>query len=140
MSLRLYDFECQNASCGRIHEALEHDSVLARVCPFCQWHAKRIISVSGAFCANEDAEWVRSSAAALLDPDIARKSHDPIERRLAENPTRSNLSAYMRHKGLRIVENEKGGPPVYRKPEGPDRAAIRKQLVEKHVARRRIEV
>ena len=103
--------------------------------------ARRIIVASGQYCANQDSPWVRSSAAALLDPDIARKSHDPIERRLAETPNRENLKAYMKHKGLRIAENEKGGPPVYRKPErGPDRAIVRKQLTEKLIARRRIEI
>jgi hypothetical protein len=135
MSIKVFDYECD--SCGRIVEHiidLEREGV--KSCR-CGGVMKRIISF-GRPSVNET--WTRDSAAALLDMEIARRSSDPIERALALTPNRENLQRYMKAKNLRFAENEKGAPPVYRRPEEPDLNKIVDKLYNKHRERNRIEL
>lgn len=135
------DFECTNKRCKKLAQDVLIDSYIwYRRCPYCGHDAKRIITLGSVNCANEDAQHIRESAAALLDMETARHSKDPIERALAESPSRSNLNAYLRHKNLRYVENEKGGPPVYRKKPDPDMSRVQREVMERYRDRNRLEV
>lgn len=132
------DFECPK--CGHIHEDIIDSSAWEGICTKCGEKTKRIMTLGGVNCANEDALHIRQSAEALLDMDVARQSKDPIERALANSPTRSNLKAYLKHKNLRYVENENGGPPVYRKPRGFDMGKVHREVMERFRMRNRLEI
>ena len=135
MSLKLFDYECDN--CGTIVERLvETDNEIRKRC-HCGCMPKRIISFGRS--ATSDT-WTRDSANALLDMEVARKSKDPVERELAVNPNRENLERYMRARGLRFAENEKGAPPVYRRPPEPDLKEVADKLYKQHRERTRIEL
>jgi len=135
----IYDYNCKK--CGEF-ESIERISDTWTICPTCGKRAKRIISLGGTAVnmTNEDALHVRQSAEILLNKETAPTDPRPHVRDLANNPTRSNLKRYLKVEGLRYAENEGGAPPRYRKPEGRDRGAITKELLEKHRARTAIEV
>jgi len=135
------DFECQNKRCKRLEaDVLIESHVWYKTCRHCGHDAKRIISLGRVNMVNEDARHIRESAAALLDMEVARKSKDPIERALAESPTRSNLKAYLKHKNLRYAENEKGAPPIYRPKPELDMTKARNEAWERHRERNRLEI
>lgn len=134
----LADFECRR--CHHVHETLcERDQAGAK-CPKCGGKAKRIITLAGVYLGNQDAKWVRESAAALIDREVALKSRDPLERKLATNPDRSSVREYMNRKGLRHFENEKGAPPVWHKPQDPDVRKLGDEAYKRHQDRKAIEV
>lgn len=134
----LSDFEC--SWCGNVHEELiEWDDTQA-VCPKCHAASDRIITLGGVYTGNQDGSYARDSAAALLDMDTAHKSPDPLARALAANPNRENLKAYMKAHNLRHAENEKGAPPVYRKPPDRDLRDVADLLYRRHRERQRIEI
>jgi putative FmdB family regulatory protein len=129
----LYDYEC--GDCGIV---AEHFAGFAQTTMPCQCgsQAKRIISVSGQYCGNQDAPWLRS----VLDV-VDRESTKPHVRAFVQNPTRDNYKRWM--KGEKIVpmdHTEGGGPPTYLKPPVPDMKSIKKEIFEKHRARKAIEV
>ena len=103
----LYDHQC--ADCGHIFESLaKMDDTGPLECPECGGKARRIISVSGTNCANEDAEWIRSVT------EVVPKGEDatPIDREFVRNPTRTNYRRWMKARGLRHLEpGEKPGRP-----------------------------
>ena len=120
------DFEC--TECGKVAEDIIDSSVWEGTCPECGGKTKRIMTLGGVNCANEDAPHIRESAATLLDMETARHSDKPHIWDLAENPTRTNLNRYMKAEGIRYMENEKGGPPVFRHREPINRERLRKEL------------
>lgn len=122
------DFEC--TKCGKTTEDIVDSSVWEGTCPECGGKTKRIMTLGGVNCANEDAKHIRESAAALLDMETARRSEKPHVRELAENPTRSNLNRYLKAEGIRYAENEKGAPPLFRNREPVNRERIRKEVYE----------
>lgn len=129
----LVDFECRN--CHKIEEKLVDAGQQVDVCE-CGGTQDRIISIGQVYTANEDAPWLRS-VLEVVDKDSSK----PHVREFIKNPTRSNYKAWMKGEGLRPMDsNVRGAPPVYQKPQGPDPAKIRKELIEKHIARRRIEL
>ena len=129
----IVDFECQNKRCGAIEMDVMIDSnEWERTCPACGAESKRIIAIGRINTANDDAVHIREAAKALLDPDTARKSDKPHIRELAENPTRSNLNRYMKAEGIRYAENEKGGPPVYKRPAKVDMTKAKKEAYESY--------
>jgi len=139
MSLRLYDYECRH--CGKIKEILTDSDETDIIPCLCGGNAHRIISAPGVHLGNQDAKWIRESAAALIDREVALKSKDPLERKLATNPDRASVKAYMKQKGLRYYENEKGAPPVYKKPPEIDTRSIGEAVYKKfRKEHRRIEV
>lgn len=100
----LYDFECP---CGRVFEAIANVDEDTRPCE-CGKQAKRIISASGHFCGNEDADWIRS---VRLVVDKRGGAHC---QEFLQNPTRSNYKAWMKGEGLRPLEdNEPMRPPKF---------------------------
>lgn len=130
------DFECQG--CGGIFEELINSGDWHSNCPKCGEMSNRIITVGRVYMGNSDGSWAVDSANALLDIDVSRMSNDPLERALATNPTRENLRRYMRSRGLRIAENEKGAPPVYKRPDPPDLSRISDQLYHRLRDRRSV--
>lgn len=129
----LVDFECRK--CRKIEEKLADSCQWVGVCK-CGGTQDRIISFGKVYTANEDAPWLRT----VLDV-VDKDSRKPHVREFIKNPTRSNYKAWMKGEGLRPLDsNVNGAPPVRVKPPGPDAARIRKDLIEKHIARRRIEV
>jgi hypothetical protein len=137
MSFALFDFECSDHG---IFESLRERKFWFAKCPVCGKRSHKIISAPRINLANEDAPHIREAADVLIDKETARFSDDPHVRALAEKPTRSNLNSYLKAKNIRYVENEGGAPPRYRKPEGPDRKALVKELFEKKRKRDRLEV
>ena len=69
------------------------------LCPECDNISHRIISASGAFCANEDTEWIRS-VIEVVDKD----SKAPHVVEFCKNPTRTNYQRWMKGEGLRHLE------------------------------------
>jgi len=125
------DFECQNRKCRNVEEdALIESHVWYKRCPKCGYDSKRIPSIGRINTANDDAVHIRDAAKTLLDPDTARNSDKPHVRALAENPTRSNLNRYLKKEGLRYMENEKGAPPVYKRPEKVDMTKAKREVLD----------
>jgi len=94
----VYDYEC--SFCGHIHERIEGIEKTLAVCPKCKGLAKRIISASGVFTANEDAPWIRS----ILDV-VDKDSTAPHVVEFRKNPTRVNYKKWMKGEGLRHAED-----------------------------------
>jgi|GEM_PF-1925353 len=132
------DFECPK--CGKIREEIVHSAVWQGTCPECHCLTKRIITLGGVNCANEDARHIREAARTLLDPETARHSDKAHVRDLAENPTRSNLKRYLKAEGLRYAENERGAPPLFRKPEPINREKLRKEVLDGYRKRNSISI
>jgi putative FmdB family regulatory protein len=130
----IYDFEC--GSCGAIVEryAKIEEEVLA--CEKCNSEAHRIISVSGHYCGNEDAPWLKS-VVEVVDKD-PNKAHC---QEFIKNPTRRNWKAWMAGEGIKPAPgNHHGGPPTASRPEPPDMSKANREGWEKHQKRMRIEV
>lgn len=130
----LYDYECKK--CGRITEHFaKADERLELVCE-CGGDVRRIISISGQYCGNQDAPWLKS----VVDV-VDKTSRKPHVRAFVENPTRSNYKRWMQGEGIKPVDHtEHGAPPVARKPEPTDTSRIRQEVWERHRARHRIEI
>ena len=92
----IYDMECPN---GNIFEAIANVEDETIPCPECGQQSKRIISVSGVHCANEDAAWIRS----VVDV-VDKKSTNPQTLEFIQNPTRTNLRRHLESTGLRHAE------------------------------------
>ena len=91
----LYDYEC--LSCKTVFEKLAgvNETVY---CPNCDFESKRLISVPGVNCSNDDAEWIRSVT------EVVDKEGGPAAQQFLKNPTRTNYKAWMRAEGLRHWE------------------------------------
>jgi putative FmdB family regulatory protein len=122
------DYEC--CKCGNICEHfIDPDDTDLKPCPECQGDMARIISVSGQYCGNQDAAWLKSSA------EVA--GTETLEgREFKRNPTRSNLKAWMSVKNLRHMEP--GEKPA--RPEQPDVNKITEKLIKKYQERHRLEI
>lgn len=122
----IYDFECP---CGKITESIQPVGVEAIDCE-CGGTAVKIVSSSGHFCANEDADWIRS-VTEVVDKDCMK----PTTQEFLRNPTRTNMRRWMQAEGLRHMEPGEGP-----KREKPDMGRIRREVRERAMARRRIEI
>jgi putative FmdB family regulatory protein len=124
----LYDYEC--CRCGNITELFaDWDDTGLKPCPECKGDMVRIISVSGQYCANQDADWIKTCV------DVV--GNETIEgREFKKNPTRDNLKQWMHVKNLRHMEP--GEAPS--KPKPVDESAMTKKLFEKYRERTRIEI
>ena len=125
----IYDYECH--LCSYTWEVIEGTKERVRCCPSCGDRATRIISASGQYCANEDADWIKSVVEVVDKGDSATA----MDRRFAKNPTRANYKRWMKSRGLRPYE-----PGERTKPPPPDDSAIRRKVLERHMARNRIEI
>ena len=117
----VYDFECQK--CGYISEAITDIHQRRIVCPECKNIACRIISASGQYCSNEDAEWLKS-----VREVVGNETREG--RAFLKDPTRANYKAWMQRKGLRPLEPGE-------KPQKP--APFNLETLHKEVARRHFE-
>jgi len=123
----LYDYEC--TICGKTTESIQS---VAQSCIKCECGAvaKRIISCSGHFTANEDTGWLKT-----VPEVIDRDTKNPVAKEFVKNPTRSNYKAWMKSEGIRPMErNEPTKPPP------ADLSRVRKRVWEKHQRRNRIEI
>ena len=84
----LFDFECK--TCGRIKESIQRFNVDCIKCE-CGANAKKIISASGQYCANQDATWLKS----VLDV-VDKDSKAPHVQEFIKNPTRKNYQNWMK--------------------------------------------
>lgn len=134
----LYDYECPKH--GVFEEFASTCSKSLIKCPRCGKISRKLISACRINVANEDAFHIRQSAEALLDKETAHLSEKPHVRALAEKPTRSNLKAYMKAEGIRYAENEKGAPPVYKKPPPVDEKRIADKVMQARQRDKRLEV
>lgn len=126
----LYDYCCYQCDhTWEVIEAKDNNHVLD--CPKCGYGGRRIISIHGANCANEDADWIKS-----VTEVVPKDSNIPAEREFLRNPTRSNMKEWMKVRGLRHMES--GEKP--RRPTSLDDHRITRQLMERHMERNRLEV
>ena len=126
----LYDMHC--SKCEHTFEVIAKIDEEVLPCPKCKANSKRIISVSGPNCANDDAGWI-SSVLEVVDKD----STAPHVVEFRKNPTRENYKNWMKKEGLRHLEP---GEETYRKPQEPDMSKIHKEVWEKHRKRNTLEV
>lgn len=106
----MYDYECDN--CGTIFERYAGIDDTTLKCD-CGGDARRIISVTGQYTANEDAPWIRTVLEVVNKDDPA-----PHVQEFVHNPTRTNYKRWMKGEGIVPVDyTEKGGPPEYKRPE-----------------------
>lgn len=131
----IYDYECTNMECRHIHERYARADQEEVSCPRCAADAVRIISASGHFCANEDADWIRT-----VTEVVDREDKSPTTQRFLKNPTRTNLKRFMSEKGLVPLENERGGPPVFKGPPPVDSERLTKATFERFRKRNRLEI
>ena len=124
----IYDYEC---ACGHIQERIERaDDKRAKICPRCgKAQARRIISVSGQYCGNQDADWLKSVREVVGDE--TREG-----REFKRDPTRANYQAWMKRKGLRPMDI---GERPNRPPIEDDRRLTRK-LIENHRKRSAVSI
>jgi hypothetical protein len=131
----LADFEC--LGCKKITEAIVPMGSVAVKCPDCGDDAKRIISFGrGPDAGRDDPAWIKS-VVDVVDKD----SQKPHVKAFVRNPTRRNYHAWMKGEGLRPLENERGAPPVYRKPrEAFDHNRVAAEVARRRQERNRIEI
>ena len=100
----LYVHECNK--CGKRRETImsirEHDGEEYDSCD-CGGIWKSIITASGTFTANEDADWIRSVRDVVDKDDMGRASQEFLK-----EPTRANLKRWMKDKGVRHLEPGEG--------------------------------
>jgi hypothetical protein len=96
--------------CGNIYERICRIDQYKTPCPDCAGEAHRIISASGCFTANEDADWIRS-VREVVDKD----DDSPATQQFLKEPTRANLRLWMEHTGVRHLEPGEGPtkPPPF---------------------------
>jgi putative FmdB family regulatory protein len=122
----IYDYECMK--CGHVRERYANTNTKYLKCPKCQGNSKRIITASGVYMGNNDADWLKSVREVVGDE--TREG-----REFKRNPTRANHKAWMKRKGLRPYEP---GEPI--KPSAPDTSGIHKKVLERHIKRNRLEI
>jgi len=99
----LYDYECE---CGELFESIESPEVTELEC-HCGAMAQRIISFGGQYCANEDADWIKSVVEV-----VNKKSENPYTQEFLKHPNRTNLRRHLSSNGLRHAEpGESFDPP-----------------------------
>jgi putative FmdB family regulatory protein len=125
----IYDFECQDGSCGIIFEAIAGVDEMVE-CPKCGFSCKRLISVPGVNCFNQDAAWIKS-VTEVVDKD----SPKPETREFLKNPTRDNYHAWMRAEGIRPFEQGERT-----RPEKPNMETVYRDVWRKYRDRQRISI
>ena len=126
--LRLYDFSCQ---CGAIFEKLIDHSQTHAFCDKCGLNAKKIISASGHYTANEDATWIKSCLEV-----VSKDDNSPHVVNFRKNPNRSTLKAWMKGQGVRHMDEGEKIP----KREEVDLTAVNKEVWQAYRKRNALEV
>ena len=103
------------------------------VCTACGGKSSRVFVVPRVCCNNEDAEWIRT-----CHVGFSKKDSDPRVREYLKHPTRTNLKAAMKAKGLRNLDPaEKFEPDKYVPHKDP---SFMREMQERRMERERIEV
>lgn len=107
-----YDYECRY--CDRIHERMEAwQDTAPKQCPYCdRLQAMRIVSVGQVFMGNQDAPWLKS-----VPEVIGTETREGREAK--RNPTRANIKAWEKAKGLRHLEAGESRRPTPTDMESP---------------------
>ena len=100
----IFAYECPK--CGETEEQIVTTSTMEEIdreggmpCD-CGEKKIHIQAVGRQYCANEDADWIRSVI------DVVDKDSDcPVTQRFIKEPTRANRKAWMKATGLRIRES-----------------------------------
>ena len=126
----IFDFKCENKSCGLIFEGFVTSGVKTLKCPRCGSQARRIFTATTVNLANEDVPWIRS----ILEV-VDKESDKPETIEFLRNPTRSNYKRWMKAEGLRHLEPGE-------KPQKPkiDLDKIKERVFKKYRERTRIEI
>ena len=125
----LYDHECPH--CGMIFEAFAEVDQQIIPCPHCCGiKAKRVISWTGAYTSNQDADWIRSVR------EVVDKDGGPHCQEFLKDPTRDNYRKWMKGEGLRPLEP--GEKPM--KPEPVSFDHLHKKMQERGRERNRLTV
>ena len=124
----IYDYECEN---GHVTEWIAKPDEIEMKCPECGCLAMRIITASGEYLGNQDADWIKS-VVDVVDKD----SKAPHVREFMQNPTRKNYQNWMKGEGLRPFEP--GERP--KKPPPFDERAHHENVWRKHRERKKIIV
>jgi len=127
----LYDYECQDQTCGHVFETITGVDDQIVECPRCGFNAKRIITVHGACLFNQDAPWIRS-VLEVVDKD----SPKPETQEFLKRPTRDNYYNWMRAEGIRPMDS--GERP--RRPEEPNMERIQRDMVRRYKERERVSL
>jgi putative FmdB family regulatory protein len=126
----LYDYQC--AYCDRIHERMEAWNDRAdKLCPYCNhWQARRIVSAGQVYLANQDAAWLKTVPEVIGTE--TREGREAIR-----NPTRANIKAWEKTKGLRHLE---AGEPMRPTPTDMESPRVTAKLAALAQKRRAITV
>lgn len=132
----IFDFSCPQ---GHVTESVEGPGTKRIICPECGSRAKRIFSFgSSVNMANDDARWIRDIVQDNRGIGVVSKTaKDPETVAFRENPTRTNLKAYMQSRGLRHVDP---GEVVMTKPPQVDMERHLHKTVEKFREMKALEV
>ena len=122
----LYEFQC--LYCNYVFEAITHIDEKC-MCPECMSKTKRLISASGVNVFNNDAGWIKDVI------EVVDKEGGIACQRLIKDPSRENYKAWMKDEGVRHLEDGES-----RKPVPVDLTRVNKEVMEKHMARNRLEV
>ncbi len=123
----LVDFKCD--SCGTIHERLELQDVKIVPCPRCLETAYKIVSF-GRTVFSDNASWLPSVVEV-----VSKNDPHPIVARFRKYPTRENYKAWMKHAGVRPLEDGE----KFKRPELDIKQHVDK-IMEMRYERRRIEI
>jgi len=123
----IYDFSCPGCDTVEEHIAGYDDDTY--ICSQCGSESKRIISVNGPNCANDNAGWLSSVL------EVVDKEGGPHCQQFIKDPTRANYKAWMKGEGLRPLESGERS-----KPEPVDISGIQKKMVERLRERKKIVV
>jgi putative FmdB family regulatory protein len=122
----VYDFECTNPMCDYRKEFILciKESENTRECPECWGTMKKIISASGQYLGNNDADWLKC-VTDVVDPEGGVAAQE-----FRKNPTRSNYKEWMKESGVRPME---GGERM--KPEPTNLNKVKEEVLRKHYER-----
>ena len=125
----VYDFECEK--CGNISEHIMSVNLSGYNvdCPKCSGMAHKIISASGAFCANEDAAWIRSVR------EVVDKEGGVASQRFLRDPTRVNYKRWMKDTGIRPLESGES-----RRPAPTDEKKLTREVMRMRQKRNKITI
>ena len=123
----IYDFECEK--CNKITEHIlkVSNSEQAIQCE-CGGLADKIITASGQFCANEDADWIRSIR------EVVDKEGGKASQRFLKEPTRENYKKWKKETGVRHLEPGEGPS----KPEPMDMDKMTKDVMRRRQERKQL--
>ena len=124
----VYDQECPQ--CG-VFEAIAGYEESLLPCPMCGKQSRRIIS--GSHRNNDDAPWIRT----VLEV-VDKHGKEPETKEFLRNPTRSNMKAWMKARGLRHMEP--GEEKTVRYDDTQDRKRRAQYMMEQHRKRTALEV